>query len=712
MTGALLSAALWACGVEATEIGTAVGVAGAVGVGVALLVTVLLVTAVLVTAAGLCAPAGTVAGRLRRARPDDGLLRTPDGRIPVLGQTHGPGPAEGPDPPPAYIERDAAPRLRAALTGGSRFVLVVGEPGAGRTRLAYEVTRALHPRHAFVHPLTRAALPGAVRAAARRRRAVLWLDDLEEHLGADGLTEARLAGARAAVVVATMRAEEYRRYTAREGSRLTGSDGDVWRAQRDLLRRAAVVHLARRWSPEERRRAEAHREDPRIARALRSGTRSGTRSGIAELLAEGPRSLAAWESGWAPGTHPRGAAVVAAAVDCRRAGLRRPVRREWLGELHPRYLSGRGGAELRPEPFAEAMDWACAAAYARPGLLTGDRACGYTALGHLLNAPGLAPVPDHLWRSLLARTDPEDAYEMGLAAHREGRLARAAEALARARRSGLTGAELPLAVAVGDAGHPRRAAADLAGIARRREVRLGPHHPDTLAARHHLAFFTGEAGSARAAAARFTALAADAVAALGPGHPDTLAARHQLAYFTGQAGDRRSAARQLEALLSDRLRLQGPSHPQSLAVRRGLLWFRPADPADSTELERQLAGLLADTERALGPDDPHTLAVRGSRAALVARTGRAAEAERAWAALVADRTRVLGPDHPHVVHTRLERARALAAGGRRAEAGALAARVLAEATPFLEPGHPHLRLARELDAAFRAPDPGPARPRR
>lgn len=663
-------------------------------------------------AAGIGAAVTTLSGlAAERMRPEeetaggraaDELLRTPGGRIPLLRQMDRPEwagahPAEAPGTPPAYIERDAEPRLRAELER-ARFVLVVGESTAGKTRLAYEVARNRFPRHAFVRPLSRAALPEAVRIAARRRRAVLWLDDLEDHLGAGGLTAAQLASLRSAVVIATMRVQEYRRYDAREESRLTGSDRDAWRAQRDLLQQAAVIRLPRHWSAQERRRAAAHRGDPRIGAALSAGERFG----VAEVLAAGPELLASWENGWAPGANPRGAAVVAAAVDCRRAGLRRPVSREWLRELHAPYLAARGGGDLQPEPFAEAMDWACAAAYATSGLLIGNYGAGFTAFDYLLHAPGHghAPVPDHLWRGLLARVEPADAYDMGLVAHQDGRLARAVEALSLARRGGVPGAELPLATAIGDSGKPRRAAADLAGIARRRTDRLGPQHPDTLAARHQLAFFVGESGDHRAAAADFAALLRDAGEVLGPDHPDTLAARHQLAYFTGEAGDPRRAARQLEELLADRLRVHGPGHPQVLATRRSLIWFRPGDPADA---ERELAELLAEAEERIGPDDPHTLAIRGSRAALAARAGRGAEAAEAWAALTADRTRVLGEDHPHVVYSRLEWARALIVQGRSDEAGALLTGALEQARSVLEPGHRHLRTARELLA--RVTDP-------
>ncbi|MFD3717501.1 tetratricopeptide repeat protein [Streptomyces sp. NPDC058674] len=727
------------------------------------------------------------------------MWRTPGGRIPLLRHLDGPEqagvrPAEGPGGTPGYVERDADALLRAALAGPRpRFALVVGEAAAGATRLAYEVVRSRHPRHAFVRPLSRAALSEAVRLAARSRRAVLWLDGLQDYLGAGGLTTAHLDGlGEAVVVVATMRAAEYRRHQAREASRLTGSDRGSWRAQDELLRRAAVVPLARHWSPAERRRAAA-RKDARLAAALEAAGEYG----VAEVLAGVVRLRTRWTharppaetspgaavpdsaprggdvpgatprggevsdgrawsgelpggragSGdppgggvpgrYAPGGEPgrgrrrggagdaaagpygtvpgpaderaRGGAVVAAAVDCRRAGLRRPVDHALLRALHQPYLAGGGGGGgLRPEglerAFTRALAWACEEAAAAGGLLAGSPDRGYTAAGCLLDLPGLPPVPDHLWRGLLAHVEPGDAYDLGIVARQEGRPVRAVQALTRALRGGVTAAELPLALAVGDAGRPRRAAADLAALARRSERRLGPRHPDTLAVRHQLAFFTGESGHPWAAAVRFAALVADSAAVLGPRHPDTLDARHQLAYFTGEAGDPRSAARQLASLLDAARPVLGADHPRVLAVRRGLLWYGAAEPDVA---ERDVTALLVDTQRRLGPADPHTLAVRAVRAASAARAGRTAEAVRAWEALAADRARVLGAEHPHTLYTRLEWAQALIAAGRPPAALPLLDLALEQAAPFLEPGHRHLRRLHELRARVTAAGPAP-----
>lgn len=631
--------------------------------------------------------------RPQRSEPSEAaLLLTASGRIPRFDQVDRPGlagvhPADRhPDHQlaPSYVERDVGPELRQALLEGG-FVLIVGESTAGKTRLAYEVARLCFPRHAFVCPLTRPALAHALKVARRRRRTVLWLDNLENYLGADGVTASALTGLLQGrpgrvVVLATIRSQEFRRYDAREESRLTGSDRDAWRAQREVLHMAVKVRLERRWSTAEQERAAAHR-DPRIQLALGSCDRFG----LAEVLAAGPELLAAWENAWAPEANPRGAAIVAAAVDCRRSGLRRPASRQWLQDFHLPYLAERGGPDLQPEPFAEAMQWACKPAYATSGLLVGNYSQGYTAFDYLLSAPRLSPVPDHLWEALLSRVEAADAYDMGLLAHQASQLSRATAALERARAGGVAGADFLLAIAVGDRGRPREAVRSLEGIVRHRRAQLGPRHPDTLAFLHQWAFFTGEAGEGQAAADAFGELVAETTAALGPEHTDTLAARHQRAYFTGEAGDTQSAVQQLRDLLEDRTRLEGPGHPQVLAGRRSLIWFSGLN-GNLVDAEQQLRQLMEDALRTLGPDDPHMLAIRSTQADFAARAGRVREATSIFTQLIAERSRVLGHDHPHALHTRLQRAQGLMSSGHSEQAQQELMQIVDDAQRVLEPG--------------------------
>ncbi|WP_145501094.1 tetratricopeptide repeat protein [Streptomyces sp. CFMR 7] len=646
-----------------------------------------------------------------RESHDTALLRNASGSIPKVSQVDRPElagvhPADGhPDHPrlaPPYIERDADTVLRQAIHENG-FVLIVGESTAGKTRLAYEVARSCFPRHAFVRPMARPALAHAIQVAKRCRRAVLWLDDLENYLGVDGVTASALAELiqrrpGRVVVLATMRSQEVRRYEAREESRLTGSDRDAWRVQREVLHMAAQVQLKRRWSVDEQERAKAHEADPRIGLALTSCDRFG----LAEVVAAGPELLAAWQNAWAPGANPRGAAIVAAAVDCRRSGLRRPVSRQWLQDFHLPYLAERGGPDLQPEPFDEAMRWACTAAYATSGLLIGNYSQGYVAFDYLLNAPQLLPVPDHLWDALLSQAEPVDAYDMGLLAHQSNRLERATAALERAWQGGVSGADFLLAIAVGDRGRPREAARALEGVMRRRRAQLGPHHPDTLASVHQWAFFIGEAGDTETAATAFGELVAAAIAALGAGHADTLAARHQQAYFTGEAGNTEAAVQQLTALLSDRTELEGPDHPQVLAGRRSLIWFSGLS-GDLAAAEQQLQQLVVDAQRALAAEDPHMLAIRSTQADFIARAGRVHEATELFTQLATERSNLLGRDHPHALHTRLQRVQGLISTGGHEQARQELDQIVEDAQRVLEPGHHHLSLAHHLLSQLQLP---------
>ncbi|WP_344469601.1 tetratricopeptide repeat protein [Kitasatospora kazusensis] len=636
-----------------------------------------------------------------------GLLRGRSGRIPLVSQVDDPlavgvHPAEwSPEGAPAYVARDVEPELRRILTD-HQFILLLGESTAGKTRLAYETARTLFPERLFVRPLGKEALPLAFEQIRRHRRrgSLLWLDDLECYLGAGGLAERELAALLAerpgqVTVLATMRAEEHRRYDAREESRLTGSDRDLWRTERGVIQAARTIRVARRWSEPECERAVRVAEDPRIERALRSRARFG----VCEVLASGPALLDSWRDGWAPGANPRGAALVAAAVDCRRLGLRRPLPQEWLAELHQMYLADRGGEALKPEPLGSAIAWASQAAHATSSLLIGSPVAGWTAFDYLLDAPGLGPVPDHLWDGLLPRVGAEDCYGLGLVAHQESRLGRASVALRRACEGAVPGADFALAIVLGDSGHPAQAVRALEPILRRRAEARGDPDPETLAARHQLAYFTGESGKAAEAVRLFATLVPDTTRHLGPDHADTLAARHQLAYFTGESGNPVEAVRQLRVLLADRERVLGSGHAQTLATRRGLAWFRGCG-GELGAAQVDLSLLVTDATALLGPDDPHTLAVRGAWAWFALLTGDPAEAAAELTALAADRSRILGPDHPHTLSTRLHLAHALAALGDPGRARRAAAELLADAERLLEPGHPRTAAIRAFLASW------------
>jgi hypothetical protein len=63
--------------------------------------------------------------------------------------------------------------------------MLVGDSTAGKSRAAYEAIVTL-PDHVLIVPNDRDAIATAIFEAVHTRRCVLWLDDLENYLGAGG----------------------------------------------------------------------------------------------------------------------------------------------------------------------------------------------------------------------------------------------------------------------------------------------------------------------------------------------------------------------------------------------------------------------------------------------------------------------------------------------------------------------------------------------
>jgi hypothetical protein len=217
--------------------------------------------------------------------------------------------------------------------------------------------------------------------------------------------------------------------------------------------------------------------------------------------------------------------------------------------------------------------------------------------------------------------------------------------------------------------------------------RLGPKHPDTLAARNNLAHWRGEAGDAAGAATATAAVLDDQIRVLGPDHPDTLTTRHNLARWRGGAGDAAGAATALAALLDDSIRVLGPDHPDTLTTRNNLARWR-GEAGDAAGAATATAALLDDQIRVLGPDHPDTLTTRHNLAHWRGGAGDAAGAATALAALLDDSIRVLGPDHPDTLTTRHNLAHWQGKAGDAAGAATALAALLNDSIRVLGPDHP------------------------
>jgi hypothetical protein len=221
--------------------------------------------------------------------------------------------------------------LAAAVRGG--VVHLAGDPRTGRTRCAFEALRDVLPDWNLVT---------ADRAGDLERlppRTVLWLDDLEDRLAeltgdaATGPSAADLhrlvARPEPVVVVAITRAGTCRAIRAPRPDRHDGQRDDADEAPEQ--RRLAVTRLLALADP-------AVRLDGRLdaAERERAGRIAGTDPRVAAALADPEHFYArlAWTSGAALAhldqAGPDLAAVLDAAVDCRRLGYRAPLTEELL----------------------------------------------------------------------------------------------------------------------------------------------------------------------------------------------------------------------------------------------------------------------------------------------------------------------------------------------------------------------------------------------
>ncbi|MEU6793998.1 tetratricopeptide repeat protein [Nonomuraea wenchangensis] len=608
----------------------------------------------------------------------DGALVLPSGRLPRVSDVTDPLqlgvhpaislPGSRDTEPPAYVPRDVDEEVREALAGGG-FVLLIGDSTAGKSRTAYEAARATLADHMLVAPHDRAALPAAIESCVREQRVVLWLSDLEHYLGPGGLTREQIArvtgGSGHRVIVATLRSAEQTRLT----SPAVDPD-DAMRAAgreiREALEQAYAIRLPRLFSSAERERAQTRAWDARISSALEHADECG----IAEYLASGPELQRLFEDAWDVGVNPRGAALVAAAIDCRRAGYTSPLPRTLLADLHTMYLDDRGGHRLQPEPLQEAWDWATRPRRATTALLSpvsGAADDGVTVFDYLVDirqqADGpLEQVATPSIETMLAHASiPEDADQIGLTAYRQGRypLAEQAYRTAYHLHQQTHGNDAPDTLASRDnlasvlraRGRLEEAEAEhraVLGVCRRV---LGEEHPSTFTTRNNLAGVLRARGRLEEAEAEHRAVLEVQRRVLGEEHPSTLTSRNNLALVLGDLGRFEEAEAEHRAELQVCRRVLGEEHPETLASRSNLaLVLRDLGRFEEAETEQR--AVLEVQRRVLGDEHPETLASRNNLALVLGDLGRFKEAETEHRAVLGVCRRVLGEEHPSTLASR------------------------------------------------------------
>lgn len=342
--------------------------------------------------------------------------------------------AEAIDPPPPggtgatrrlppYIPRDIDGKLDRAISRGG-LVLLKGSSTAGKSRAAFEAMRRMPSDMFLLVPRSPGSLQVLVDNGVQLRNAVVWLNDLENYLEPGGLDVQLLqsltgAGTFGVAVLATMREIEYRkRRFEHEGASVE---------ERELLEQAELVSLGRLWTESERERAAGFAWDPRIQSALGHSEEYG----LAEYLSNGPELWELWNATRETDPDHVGAAIVAAALDCRRAGLVRPVPEGLLQDLYGGYLSRTRDFQQSASAFQEGLSWATRQIRDINALLVPETG-GYQSFDYMLDQlqanPDSWPVPDAVWKAVLEEIQPHGAWSVGMEAYWADRLTFSEEA--------------------------------------------------------------------------------------------------------------------------------------------------------------------------------------------------------------------------------------------------------------------------------------------
>ncbi|AZP15170.1 hypothetical protein ACIGMX_32550 [Streptomyces aquilus] len=629
------------------------------------------VGAVFVAAVGAAAGVASWRGSRLLEAPtarERGLVVARRGRIPRVRdiddlsvvRVHG----AGGDAFPAFIPRDKSGEIEAALAS-HRFVLLVGDSTAGKSRAAFEALRETYPSHRLLipDPESGANLAAAFETAESVRPSVIWLDDLERYLTSGStlphLIRNVIMGRPGVLVVATIRAHERARFRGIEASPVPEGTAAVFGL-------AHEIRLDRRWSTAELRRASEHKADERIARAIES---SGT-YGIAEYLAAGPWLLATWRDARSPeGNHSRGAALVAAAADAFCAGWTTHVPVPVLRDLHEHHLLDLGGARAHPEPWESALAWATKPIFATSSLLlphhdgTGYRVFDY--LPEVIDAErGTQEIPQPVWDTLIAHADAATCIDLGWTARRRTQWDAATSAFRKALDGGALMGASGLAEISGNAARYSEAVDVLTTVLRSAPPDTAPD--DLLELTLQLAWWTGQSGDLD----RAVSLASEAYEGFlelhGGIHPATIRARRNLIRWTGHIGSAADALAMARELLDAGQTLWGPEHPEVLGLRFEVAGWAEADGPQAAE--RAWRELDDDASRLLGDRHALTNDARWNLAGWVTRNGDPETGLRLQKAVVEGAAALYGADHPRTLTRTVQLAAMLGHAGRADEA--------------------------------------------
>ncbi|MEU5973654.1 hypothetical protein [Streptomyces sp. NPDC047315] len=249
---------------------------------------------------------------------------------------------------PAYIERSHDAELRTTLlSDGPQFMVLVGGSSTGKTRAAYEAAQHLKGWRLF-HPISPSkptALTRALTSDSLHPRTVIWLNELQDYLLADG-------GERAAAILKdfldrnTTQVKVLATMWPRYWQQLTNPSHPSPHV-RTLLNSMAVRIEVTPTFPTEALN-QAAKADIRIRAALKAN-----HSRITQYIAAGPALLDFFRDcrDVNPGTH----AILSAAMDAFTIGRPDAVTEAFLRRSAPAYLTDEEWGECSEGWFDEAI---------------------------------------------------------------------------------------------------------------------------------------------------------------------------------------------------------------------------------------------------------------------------------------------------------------------------------------------------------------------
>ncbi|MFF1934394.1 hypothetical protein [Streptomyces sp. NPDC058228] len=260
---------------------------------------------------------------------------------------------------PTYVPRPHDTQIQRRLervAAGRAFELLVvrGSSCTGKTRTAYEAVRAALPHWRLIHPKTAEAVVALVDSQRVSSETVLWLDDAH-HLFNEPSGEQAAAALRhllerpgPGLLVATMWPQHYDELVTPASS---GKDRHP--QTRELLRAFPVVDIPERFHGRPMRDLKAlAQHDSALQAALETVSEPGA---IAQTLAAGPDLLDRWEHA----SCPYGRAVLTAAIDARRLGVRAALPKAFLQAAAPGYLTDYERATAPADWFERATSYCC-----------------------------------------------------------------------------------------------------------------------------------------------------------------------------------------------------------------------------------------------------------------------------------------------------------------------------------------------------------------